>query len=71
MEDQSPQEKKKSTAVMNRTFFLIKWKVTNGIKLNGIKQNGIKQNGIKLNEAALKRRVFTELKEYCTSDSAL
>lgn len=44
MEDQSPQEKKKTTAVMNRTVFLIKWKVTNGIKLNGIK----------LNEAALK-----------------
>ena len=61
MEDQSPQEKKKTTAVMNRTFFLITWKVTNGIKLNGIK----------LNEAALKRCVFTELKEYCRSDSAL
>ena len=44
MEDQSPQEKKKTTAVMNRTFFLITWKVTNGIKLNGIK----------LKEAALK-----------------
>ena len=57
MEDQSPQQKKKTTAVMNRTFFfLIKWKVTNGIKLN---------------EAALKRRVFTELKEYCRSDSTL
>ena len=66
MEDQSPQEKKKTTAVMNRTFFLITWKVTNGIKLNGIKLNGIK-----LNEAALKRCVFTELKEYCRSDSAL